>query len=195
MTRGLEKAVMPSNLKKRVRARMKKTGETYEQALRHVRAHEKRNHAGEPGISGAPSAAASAEVGETRDVIHEPAAGAMTDRPEIPSIELRAVNGARNERAFEVDVRRALRLRIGLSLDEDPVDKDRWRCTLEAPDGEPWIDGTGDEPLTAFADARYRWEDLVEADGVPWNEIEALLDRDGAFDEPDGPWADHVRVQ
>jgi methyltransferase (TIGR00027 family) len=36
----LEKTIMPSHLKDFVRARMKKTGESYQQALRHVRAQE-----------------------------------------------------------------------------------------------------------------------------------------------------------
>lgn len=45
MTRGLETTSMPSNLKKTVRVRMAKTGESYEQALRHVRAQEQRPRA------------------------------------------------------------------------------------------------------------------------------------------------------
>jgi methyltransferase (TIGR00027 family) len=36
----LEKTIMPSHLKELVRARMEKTGESYEQALRHIRAQE-----------------------------------------------------------------------------------------------------------------------------------------------------------
>src|SRR5262249_57786412 len=38
--RGWRRQIMPSHLKNRVRARMEKTGESYEQALRHVREQE-----------------------------------------------------------------------------------------------------------------------------------------------------------
>jgi hypothetical protein len=44
----LEKTILPSHLKKLVYARMEKTGESYEQALRHVREQEKRA----PGAAG-----------------------------------------------------------------------------------------------------------------------------------------------
>jgi hypothetical protein len=45
MTTWLETTQMPSNRKKRVRARMAKTGERYETALRHLRAEEAQDHA------------------------------------------------------------------------------------------------------------------------------------------------------
>jgi methyltransferase (TIGR00027 family) len=68
-----EKTIMPSHLKDLVRARMDKTGESYEQALRHVRAQEQR--APEPAPVGAgeapyiESAERAASVADTAFVI------------------------------------------------------------------------------------------------------------------------------
>ncbi len=50
MTRWLEMTIMPSKLKKMVRARMEKTGESHQQALRHLRAQD-----GSSGGAGVPS--------------------------------------------------------------------------------------------------------------------------------------------
>jgi methyltransferase (TIGR00027 family) len=60
-----EKTTMPSHLKEHVRARMEKTGESYEQALRHVRAEE--NRTPEPPLTEPPYARSPARARSVAD--------------------------------------------------------------------------------------------------------------------------------
>ena len=72
-------------------------------------------------------------------------------------------------------------------------DHDPWSCSLQAPGGRP-IDGRGDEPLVAFADAHFVWDDVLPTPPMPWEEIEAALERVGAFEDPRARWSGHVRL-
>ncbi len=71
-------------------------------------------------------------------------------------------------------------------------DHDPWLCTLELPNGELSLEGRGDDPLVAFADARLWWEEVESRHPMPWERIHEALDGVGAFHDPDDRWSQVV---